>query len=90
MPFQPKFTSGPSFVSGGGQCGAQHVLQVRTSEDHWETIEFSAGDDMQRLGHDFILRHGLKEAFRPGLVAKMQQMVSIRQDYGLVDIVDLI
>eukprot|EP00930_Biecheleria_cincta_P079701 TRINITY_DN6760_c1_g2_i2.p1 TRINITY_DN6760_c1_g2~~TRINITY_DN6760_c1_g2_i2.p1 ORF type:complete len:1351 (-),score=257.66 TRINITY_DN6760_c1_g2_i2:26-4057(-) len=89
----PEFEA-PDFMYGGSRGGgggtAQHVLQVRMADNRWESLNFGAGDDIERQGRHFIQKAGLKGAFMPGLVAKMRQMMAIGQDYACTDIVDLI
>eukprot|EP00931_Biecheleriopsis_adriatica_P053956 TRINITY_DN31713_c0_g1_i2.p1 TRINITY_DN31713_c0_g1~~TRINITY_DN31713_c0_g1_i2.p1 ORF type:complete len:1464 (+),score=269.20 TRINITY_DN31713_c0_g1_i2:26-4417(+) len=74
----------------GGSSGTRHVLQVRMADSRWESLNFSSGDDIERQGRMFIQKNGLKAAFTPGLLSRMQQMISIGQDYACADIVDLI
>jgi len=69
---------------------ARYELRVRMSDSHWESLRFSAGDDLDFQGRQFIQRLGLKSAFLSGLVARLRQMASIQQDYACVDVVDLI
>lgn len=75
-------------LSRGNQ--ARYELRVRMSDSHWESLRFSAGDDLDFQGRQFIQRLGLKSAFLSGLVARLRQMASIQQDYACVDVVDLI
>jgi len=74
--------------SGGG--GGRFSLTVLTSDSRWETLSFSARDDLEQRGSSFLQAKGLKAAFRSGLVAKMQAMISMGQANSSVDIVDLI
>ncbi|CAK9022168.1 Neurofilament heavy polypeptide (NF-H) (200 kDa neurofilament protein) (Neurofilament triplet H protein) [Durusdinium trenchii] len=80
----------PRELSGLKPQGLRCELKVRTSESHWESLRFSAGDDLDWKAQEFVQRCGLKHAFLPGVVARLKQMVSIQQEYACVDIVDLI
>lgn len=80
----------PPQACGYGSPRMSHALRVRVSGDRWESISFVTGEDLHRVGGDFIRRCGLKGAFLSGLVAKMQGMVASRQELDNIDIVDLI
>merc|ERR1719408_429344 len=69
------------YLGGGGGGGApqRHSLSVRTGDDRWETLGFSAADDMQSASSQFLMRRGLKSAFQAGLVQKMREMVAMGQ-----------
>jgi len=80
----------PSGRNNGVGGGSQHVLGVLTSENKWESLNFSSSSHLEQLARDFISSKGLKAAFISGLVGKMKTMVSTGQAQASVDIVDLI
>eukprot|EP00929_Paragymnodinium_shiwhaense_P092366 TRINITY_DN5223_c0_g1_i2.p1 TRINITY_DN5223_c0_g1~~TRINITY_DN5223_c0_g1_i2.p1 ORF type:complete len:1540 (-),score=388.03 TRINITY_DN5223_c0_g1_i2:142-4761(-) len=84
---------------GGGGGGARSgsrggpggfVLKVLTSDSRWETLNFTAGDNLPSLAASFLARKGLKAAFKGGLAQKMGSMIATGQPHSTVDIVDLI
>lgn len=78
--------------SGPGEADAsgQFMLKVLASDNKWETLTFSASEDLPRQGAAFLQSRGLKAAFRAGLTSKMQAMVAAGETRASVDIVDLI
>jgi hypothetical protein len=67
-----------------------YVLRVLTKESRWEELKFRGGDDFDGLSFSFLERHGLKAAFRAGLVEAMQKMTASGQKHGSVDVIDLL
>jgi len=84
------YSGGSGYEAGAGGGSMQFSLTVLTSDNRWETLAFSARDNLERQANAFLHSKGLKAAFRSGLVAKMQSMISTRQTSSSVDIVDLI
>lgn len=76
--------------SGGSAAGQRFELTVLTSDSRWETLEFSACDDLDHRGSKFLEANRLKAAFHPGLVAKMRSMITLCEPQASVDIVDLL
>jgi len=93
----PPPRSAPAAESGGGGPGPAsaakepvHSLTVLTSDNRWETIAFSASDNLDSKGASFLRQKGLKAAFQSGLTSKMRTMIAQGQAQSSVDIVDLI
>lgn len=90
-PASESFSGMPGNLGGAdAAAGIQFALKVLTSDNRWETMTFTSGDDLQRISQTFLSRTGLKGAFQSGLVSKMQSMISQGQAQSSVDIVDLI
>eukprot|EP00747_Dinoflagellata_sp_TGD_P099195 gnl/TRDRNA2_/TRDRNA2_167665_c0_seq1.p2 gnl/TRDRNA2_/TRDRNA2_167665_c0~~gnl/TRDRNA2_/TRDRNA2_167665_c0_seq1.p2 ORF type:complete len:161 (+),score=28.18 gnl/TRDRNA2_/TRDRNA2_167665_c0_seq1:27-485(+) len=75
---------------GGGGGGGQFQLKVLTNDNQWQSVAFSAGDNLDQRASAFLQQTGLKGAFQAGLAQKMRAMASGGQAQCSVDIVDLI
>jgi len=90
----PAAEAGRSGPVGGGAAARErepeHSLTVLTSDNRWETINFTASDNLELKGGSFLKQKGLKAAFQSGLTSKMRTMIATGQAQSSVDIVDLI
>lgn len=65
-------------------------MDVMTGDDAWESLRFTASDQLEQRAQAFLSSHGLDPAFQAGLVAQMRQMLQSKRMALSVDIVDLI
>jgi len=83
-------SSGRSRHNGEQTSSKSHTLKVLTKDGRWESLNFNRHDNLESLGSAFLNQHGLKAAFRYGLVEAMQKLAASGQKQSSVDIIDLL
>lgn len=68
----------------------QHVLEVVLGDDRWDTIRFSAYDNLFHSAATFLCKHHLNPGLQSRLVQMMQRMVTDGESSFSIDIVDLL
>jgi len=81
---------GKSLAPAAGEGSDMHMLSIMSSDNNWDSIGFSSGENVEQRARLWIQKQGLNPAFQKGLVRQMRQMVNMKLITASVDIVDLL